>query len=131
LFQSDWSRPSGLPDSESLIGIPESASFLPGQFARMRKNPVRRLERILARRVREVADAKGMPASHLADRAGVSRSLLWEVFSLTASVSLETVQKLAEALDLEDPLELLRGSPAPARRRPKIAGAKKAATRKA
>jgi len=96
----------------------------------MRKNPVRRLERILANRVREVAAAKGMATSHLADRAGVSRSLLWEVFSLTASVSLETVQKLAEALELEDPLDLLRGSPAPARRRPKAKAARKAASRK-
>ena len=42
--------------------------------------------------------------------------MLWEIFSLTASVSLETVQKLAEALDLKDPLELLRGTPVTARR---------------
>lgn len=81
----------------------------------MRKNPVRRLERILARRVRELAEKKGIPVSHLADRAGVSRSLLWEIFSQTASVSLATVQKLADALDLKDPLELLKGSPATAR----------------
>lgn len=100
----------------------------------MRKNPVRRLERILARRVREVAAAKEIPVSHLADRAGVSRSLLWEIFAQTASVSLATVQKLAEALGLDDPLDLLRGTPAPPRRRPKVNTAravpKKAAPRK-
>jgi len=82
----------------------------------MRKNPVGRLERILARRVREVAAEKDVPLSHLADRAGVSRSLLWEIFSLTASVSLETLQKLADALELKDPLELLRGTPVATRR---------------
>jgi transcriptional regulator with XRE-family HTH domain len=83
----------------------------------MRKNPVRRLERILARRVRELAAAKELPVSHLADRAGVSRSLMWELLSQTASISLETLQKLSDALELDDPLELLRGEPAPARRR--------------
>ena len=83
----------------------------------MRKNPVRRLERILAHRLREVAAEKGLPLSHLADRAGVSRSLLWEVFGQTASISLETLQRLADALEMKDPLELLRGNPAPRRRK--------------
>lgn len=66
-----------------------------------------------------------MPVSHVADRAGVSRSLIWEVFAQTASVSLETVQRLADALGLADPLELLRGDPAPVKRRPAAAAAKR------
>ena len=100
----------------------------PAKCRAMRKNPVRRLERILwldasGRSPRK----KGVPVSHLADRAGVSRSLLWEIFSLTASVSLETVQKLADALALDDPLELLRGTPAMVRKRqPAAATARKA-----
>lgn len=82
----------------------------------MRKNPVGRLERILARRIREIAAEREMPLSHLADRAELSRSLLWEIFEQQASPSLATVQKLATALELDDPLELLRGEPAPAKR---------------
>lgn len=95
----------------------------------MRKNPVRRLERILARRVRELATAKEIPVSHLADRAGVSRSLMWEILSQSASVSLETVQKLSDALELDDPLELLQGEPAPARRRRSVARKSRAVKR--
>jgi transcriptional regulator with XRE-family HTH domain len=87
----------------------------------MRKNPVRRLERILARRIRELAAERAIPLSHLADRAGVSRSLLWEIFAQSASVTLETVQRLSDALELKDPLELLRGTPAVARRVPRAA----------
>lgn len=82
----------------------------------MRKNPVGRLERILARRIREIAAERKMPLSHLADRAELSRSLLWEIFEQQASPSLATVQKLATALELDDPLDLLRGEPAPAKR---------------
>lgn len=92
----------------------------------MRKSPVGRLERILARRVREIAAENEIPLSHLADRAGVSRSLLWEIFSLTASASLATLQKLAAALELKDPLDLLRGAPVAARRpRPGLGRARK------
>jgi transcriptional regulator with XRE-family HTH domain len=87
----------------------------------MRKNPVRRLERILARRIRELAAEREVPLSHLADRAGVSRSLLWEIFAQSASVTLETVQRLSDALELKDPLELLRGAPAAARGARKVA----------
>lgn len=53
----------------------------PAKLPGMRKNPVRRLERILARRIREVAATKEIPLSHVADRAGLSRSLLWETFA--------------------------------------------------
>lgn len=87
----------------------------------MRKNPVGRLERILARRIREIAAEREMPLSHLADRAELSRSLLWEIFEQQASPSLATLQKLATALELDDPLELLRGEPAPAKRAKKRA----------
>jgi transcriptional regulator with XRE-family HTH domain len=84
----------------------------------VRKNPVGQLERVLAKRVRELAAAKGLPVSHVADRAGVSRSMLWELFNHKASPSLATIQKLSDALELEDPLELLRLDPAaPPRKR--------------
>jgi transcriptional regulator with XRE-family HTH domain len=77
----------------------------------VRKNPVGPLERVLAKRVREIAAAKGIAVSHVADRAGVSRSMLWELFSHKASPSLATIQRLSDALELEDPLELLRPDP--------------------
>jgi transcriptional regulator with XRE-family HTH domain len=80
------------------------------------------LERILARRLRELAAERGMPVSHVADHAGVSRSLVWEIFDQSASVTLDTLQKLAGALGLDDPLDLLRGDPATVKRRSRSTG---------
>lgn len=65
-----------------------------------------RLEETLARRLKELAQAKGLPLSHLADRAGVSRSYLWLLLAGRSSATLATVQRLAEVLEA-DPLELL------------------------
>lgn len=66
-----------------------------------------RLEQVLARRIREVAKAKGLALSHLADRAGIARSYLWLLLDGESSATLETIQRLADVLDVEA-LELLR-----------------------
>jgi transcriptional regulator with XRE-family HTH domain len=75
-----------------------------------RKNPVRQLERVLIGRIRAVAEERGMPMSHLAARAGISRSSLWEVMNGRASPTLDWVQRIAEVLEVE-PLALMTGEP--------------------
>src|SRR5690606_20708785 len=75
-----------------------------------RSNPVGPLEGVLIGKVREVAEAKGMPMSHVSARAGISRSSMWEVMNGRASPTLDWVQRVAEVLDV-DPLELLQGKP--------------------
>jgi transcriptional regulator with XRE-family HTH domain len=76
------------------------------------------LERVLARRIRELADARDIPVSHIADRALIARSHMWAVLNAERSATLALVQRLAEVLDI-DPLELLRGEPARIRARTK------------
>lgn len=51
---------------------------------------------------------KGLALSHLADRAGIARSYLWLLLDGAGSVTLATVQRLADVLGVE-PLELLTG----------------------
>jgi transcriptional regulator with XRE-family HTH domain len=75
------------------------------------KSGATRLERILARRLREVCEVKHVPLSHLADRAGVARSHVFALLKCERSASLGMVELLAETLGV-DPLELLRGEPA-------------------
>lgn len=48
--------------------------------------------------VRRCRDARGLSQEALADMAGVSRSFISEVERGTASPSLETMQKIADAL---------------------------------
>jgi transcriptional regulator with XRE-family HTH domain len=61
---------------------------------------------ILSRRLREVAAERGLALTHVADRAGVGRSHLWRLLNAEASATLDAVEKIAEALDVE-PLALL------------------------
>ena len=93
----------------------------------MRRDPAGPLERILARRLRVLAEQKGKPLYVLAELAGFSRPALWNILNQQASATLNTVQRLAAALDVS-PLELLQGEPAPARPRvsPKRRRAKRA-----
>jgi transcriptional regulator with XRE-family HTH domain len=83
------------------------------------------LERVLARRIRAVAAERGLPLSHLADRAGMARSHLWALTSETRSATLGMVQRLAAVLEVE-PLDLLRvpegPRPTPRRRSTRSAG---------
>ncbi|MBK7583788.1 MAG: helix-turn-helix transcriptional regulator [Myxococcales bacterium] len=82
----------------------------------MTKAPERRLEHVLARRIRELAAERDKPVSHFADRAGIARSHMWAVLNAERSATLALVQRLADALEV-DPLELLRGEPARLRAR--------------
>jgi transcriptional regulator with XRE-family HTH domain len=67
-----------------------------------------RLEKVLARRLREVAKQKGVALSHVADRADLARSYFWLLLNGKSSATLDAVQRIAEALDVE-PLRLLSG----------------------
>jgi transcriptional regulator with XRE-family HTH domain len=82
----------------------------------VRRDPAGPLERILARRLRDLAEQKGRPLYVLAELAGFSRPALWNILNQQASPTLNTVQRLATALGVP-PLELLQGEPAPARPR--------------
>jgi transcriptional regulator with XRE-family HTH domain len=75
-----------------------------------RKNPVRKLERILIGRIKELTSEQSMPMSHLAGRAGIARSSLWAVMNGHTSPTLDWVQRIAEVLEVE-PIELLTGQP--------------------
>jgi transcriptional regulator with XRE-family HTH domain len=68
-----------------------------------------RLEQVLARRIREVATARGMPISHVADRCGMAHSYFWRLLNAKASATLAVVQRLADALEVE-PIALLAGA---------------------
>lgn len=78
----------------------------------MRRNPAGLLERTLALRLREVARKKGRPLYVVAELAGFSRPAFWAILNQASSPTLNTVQRLAEALGV-GPLELLEGEPAP------------------
>lgn len=66
----------------------------------------RRLEAVLAKRLRELSDEHGVPLSHWADRAGIARSYFWLLLDQESSATLEMVQRLAEVVR-EDPISLL------------------------
>ncbi len=65
-----------------------------------------RLEEVLARRLREVAEAQGIALSHVADRAAVARSYFWRLLDAESSATLDVIQRLADAVGVA-PLELL------------------------
>lgn len=68
----------------------------------------------VAARIREVAKRKGIPLTHLADRADVSRAHLWTVLNGESAASLDFLAKVAKALGV-DPDELVRRYRAPSR----------------
>ena len=71
----------------------------------------RRLDRTLAQRVQEVADAKGISVNRLSQRSRISRSDLWALLTIKRSETLGTVERVAAALEV-DPSELLIATPA-------------------
>ena len=76
------------------------------------------LEQILAERIRAIADERGLPISHLADRSGMARSYVWRLLAAKSSATLDAVQRIAAVLGTE-PLDLLRRpASAAARARP-------------
>ena len=66
----------------------------------------RRLEVVLAKRLRELATFHDVPLSHVADRAGIARSYFWTLLDAESSATLEMVQRIAAVLQ-EDPIDLL------------------------
>ncbi|MBX3233610.1 MAG: helix-turn-helix transcriptional regulator [Labilithrix sp.] len=82
-----------------------------------------RLEDALAARLRELARAKKIPLSHVADRAGIARSYLWSLLKKTSSATLAVIQRIADALGVE-PLELLKPDEKPTSEGP-LASARK------
>lgn len=61
----------------------------------------------LATRIREIARRKGLAIEAVADKAGVSRSHVWNVLSGRFNPTVEFVAKLAAALEV-DIVELFR-----------------------
>lgn len=61
----------------------------------------------VASRIREIAKRKRIRLTHLADAAGLSRSAVWVVLRGESAASLDTLAKLAAALDV-DPVALVR-----------------------
>ncbi len=78
----------------------------------MRRDTAGPLERTLARRLREFASKKGRPLYVVAELAGFSRPAFWAILNQQSSPTLNSIQRLAAALDV-DPLQLLQGEPAP------------------
>jgi transcriptional regulator with XRE-family HTH domain len=64
------------------------------------------LHRRVARHIRERAQGKNIPLSHLADRAAVARSHFWEVLAGRKSPTLAWIGRIATALEV-DAAELL------------------------
>jgi transcriptional regulator with XRE-family HTH domain len=64
------------------------------------------LHRRVAARIRALAAARGLPLSHVADRAGVSRGHFTRVVNRRASPTLAYLVRIARALGV-DPLELV------------------------
>jgi transcriptional regulator with XRE-family HTH domain len=67
---------------------------------------VEELKDRVVQRVREAAAARGIPLTHLPDRAGVSRSHFWDVLAGRASPTLKWLARVASALDVP-PAQLL------------------------
>jgi transcriptional regulator with XRE-family HTH domain len=65
------------------------------------------LHRLVAARIRGLAEARHLPLTHLADRAGVSRKQLWNVLNRDASPTLAWLSKIAAVLEVSI-LDLLR-----------------------
>lgn len=61
---------------------------------------------VIAERIREVAEERDLPLSHLADLAGVSRAHLWRVLNVETACTVEWVAAIADVLEVE-PYELL------------------------
>jgi len=53
------------------------------------------------RRIRELAKVRGMPLSHVADRAGVTRSYFWRVLANRSSPTLAWLEKIGAVLGVD------------------------------
>ncbi len=89
-------------------------------------SPSRELRVRVARRIRQLAEARGIPLTHLADRAGVSRAHMWSILYGEKAATIDWLAKVASELEV-DPAELLARpeSGAPKVSRPRIPAVKR------
>jgi transcriptional regulator with XRE-family HTH domain len=59
------------------------------------------LHRRLAERIRALATKRGISVTHLPDRADLGAGHFWRVMNGTASPSLQWLERMAAALDVE------------------------------
>jgi transcriptional regulator with XRE-family HTH domain len=59
------------------------------------------VHRRIAGRIRQLAQERGLPLSHLPDRAGVTRSHFYEVLGARKSPTVTWLAKVARALDVD------------------------------
>jgi ribosome-binding protein aMBF1 (putative translation factor) len=59
------------------------------------------LHRRMVHRIREAAQMRNIPLSHLPDRAGVSKAHFFDVMAGRKSPTIQWLSKLAEALDID------------------------------
>lgn len=78
--------------------------------------PGSQLRAIVAHNIREYAADRGISLNSLADFAGVSRSQLFNVLAGDSGTTLEWLERIAIALDVE-PSDLLRAPAKRSRRR--------------
>jgi len=74
------------------------------------------LRQLLAANVRALAEGKGVSLNKLADLAGISRPTMHFLLTARSSVGIDTIAKLADALDVH-PAVLLQPAEPGARRR--------------
>lgn len=60
-----------------------------------------RLREVLARNIRSTAERRGLAINHLADRAGVARSQLFDVLAGNKAPTIDWLAKVAEPLGKE------------------------------
>lgn len=68
------------------------------------------LREVVSENIRAAAKRKHIPISHLADRATVSRTQLWDVLRLKKATTTDTLAKLADVLGVEPHVLLARQS---------------------
>ena len=89
----------------------------------------RRLEKTLAKRIRQVAEARGVYLTHLADRSGLARSHFWRLLDAEHTTTLDVIAKIASVLDVEELVLLDEERPMPvaasSRTRPRRGKARK------
>ena len=67
----------------------------------MKKKKRKSLRLVVAKNIREAAEDRDISLNHLADKAGVSRSQLFLVLAHDCGVSIEWLEKVADALDVD------------------------------
>ena len=65
-----------------------------------------KLSKVFGTNVRRIRESKGLSQEALADKADVHRTYISDIERFTRNISLENVQKIANALEVE-PSELL------------------------